>query len=97
FFAISVLVIIGTALVFLLVDSSSILNSFLSEKNPLIENVLLNLQLAIVSPLTSLCLLLAIFSSASFIPVMLEKGNIDLLLSKPVSRSELLWGKYFGG
>jgi ABC-type transport system involved in multi-copper enzyme maturation permease subunit len=28
---------------------------------------------------------------------MLEKGNIDLLLSKPVSRTELLLGKYLGG
>ena len=51
----------------------------------------------IINPLANLCLLLAIFSSASFVPVMLEKGNIDLLLSKPISRAQLLWGKYIGG
>ena len=28
---------------------------------------------------------------------MLEKGNIDLLLSKPISRTQLLLGKYLGG
>jgi ABC-type transport system involved in multi-copper enzyme maturation permease subunit len=28
---------------------------------------------------------------------MLEKGNIDLLLSKPISRTQLLFGKYLGG
>ena len=30
-------------------------------------------------------------------PIMLEKGNIDLLLSKPMSRTQLLLGKYLGG
>jgi len=30
------------------------------------------------------------------ITVMLEKGNIDLLLSKPISRTQLLLGKYLG-
>ena len=28
---------------------------------------------------------------------MMEKGNIDLLLSKPISRDQLLLGKFFGG
>jgi ABC-type transport system involved in multi-copper enzyme maturation permease subunit len=28
---------------------------------------------------------------------MLEKGNIDLLLSKPISRAQLLLGKFLGG
>jgi ABC-type transport system involved in multi-copper enzyme maturation permease subunit len=28
---------------------------------------------------------------------MLEKGSIDLLLSKPVSRSQIILGKFFGG
>jgi len=55
------------------------------------------LELMIISPLSGLCLLLSIFSCSSFIPSMLEKGNIDLLLSKPVSRTELLLGKYIGG
>jgi len=54
-------------------------------------------EMMIVSPLAVLGLLLAIFSSSSFIPSMLEKGNIDLLLSKPVSRTELIFGKYIGG
>jgi ABC-type transport system involved in multi-copper enzyme maturation permease subunit len=55
------------------------------------------LELMIISPVSGLCLLLSIFSCSSFIPSMLEKGNIDLLLSKPVSRTELLFGKYIGG
>ncbi len=62
-----------------------------------LSNAINALELLMVAPLSGLCLLLAIFASASFVPVMLEKGNIDLLLSKPVSRDQLLWGKYFGG
>jgi ABC-type transport system involved in multi-copper enzyme maturation permease subunit len=59
--------------------------------------VISSFELMIVSPIAALGLLLAIFSSSSFIPTMLEKGNIDLLLSKPVSRTELIFGKYLGG
>jgi ABC-type transport system involved in multi-copper enzyme maturation permease subunit len=32
--------------------------------------------------------------SASFIPSMLEKGNIDLVLSKPLSRTKIILGKF---
>lgn len=42
-------------------------------------------------------LFLSIFSVSSFIPHMLEKGTIDLFLSKPVSRQQLVWGKFLGG
>jgi ABC-2 type transport system permease protein len=62
-----------------------------------IQQIVSSFELMVVSPLAVLGLLLAIFSSSSFIPTMLEKGNIDLLLSKPVSRIELILGKYLGG
>lgn len=55
------------------------------------------LKMLIIAPLYGGGLFLSIFSAASFIPNMLEKGNIDLLLSKPVSRSQIIWGKFFGG
>jgi len=51
----------------------------------------------VISPLYGGGLFLAVFSSSSFIPKMLEKGSIDLLLSKPVSRSQIIWGKFYGG
>ena len=54
-------------------------------------------RVTIVIPLYGLGLFLSIFSTSSFIPNMLEKGNIDLLLSKPVSRSQIIWGKFLGG
>ncbi|MGD1006503.1 MAG: ABC transporter permease subunit [Ignavibacteriaceae bacterium] len=93
FLIISVLVLIVTGLIFSL---SSNISLGAAGATPF-GNPITMVEMMIVSPLASLCLLLAIFSSSSFVPVMLEKGNIDLLLSKPVSRDQLLWGKYLGG
>jgi ABC-type transport system involved in multi-copper enzyme maturation permease subunit len=39
---------------------------------------------------------LAIFASAGLIPSVLEPGRIELLLSKPVSRTHILLGRYLG-
>ena len=38
-----------------------------------------------------------LISVSSFIPSMLEKGSIDLLLSKPISRAQIILGKFSGG
>jgi ABC-type transport system involved in multi-copper enzyme maturation permease subunit len=39
---------------------------------------------------------LALFASAGLVPSLLEPGRIELLLSKPVSRTHLLLGRYLG-
>src|SRR3954465_7361507 len=39
---------------------------------------------------------LAIFASAGLIPSVLEAGRISLLLSKPLTRTMLLMGRYLG-
>jgi ABC-2 type transport system permease protein len=39
---------------------------------------------------------LAVFASAGLIPSVLEPGRIELLLSKPISRTHLLLGRYLG-
>src|SRR5262249_21335289 len=41
-------------------------------------------------------LFLAVFASAGLIPTIFEPGRIELLLSKPVSRSHILLGRYVG-
>jgi ABC-2 type transport system permease protein len=98
FLGISALVIIGMVIIFSIVDTTSLIEGINPTGNKVVlSEIILILELAIVGQLAALCLLLAIFSSSSFVPVMLEKGNIDLLLSKPVSRSQMLLGKYFGG
>lgn len=42
-------------------------------------------------------LFLGIFATAGIVPSMMEKGTIDLLLSKPISRTTLLFGRLLGG
>jgi ABC-type transport system involved in multi-copper enzyme maturation permease subunit len=44
----------------------------------------------------ALIVFFSLVSTASFIPSMLEKGTIDLLISKPVSRFTILLSKFFG-
>ncbi|HTS49035.1 MAG TPA: ABC transporter permease subunit [Bryobacteraceae bacterium] len=39
---------------------------------------------------------LSVFASAGLIPSVLEPGRIELLLSKPVSRTHILLGRYLG-
>ena len=41
-------------------------------------------------------LFLSIFATASLVPNMLQKGHVDWLLSKPISRSHLLIGRFIG-
>ncbi len=41
-------------------------------------------------------ILFGIFATAGVIPDALEKGTVDLYLSKPIARWELLLGKYLG-
>jgi ABC-type transport system involved in multi-copper enzyme maturation permease subunit len=91
FIGISLIVLIIQAVIF------SFFNTNVLIQGKGISESINMLELMIISPLSGLCLLLSIFSCSSFIPSMLEKGNIDLLLSKPVSRTELLLGKYIGG
>ena len=97
FGAIILFVLVVTLLFFWLADLNTLTSvASQSGQNIMMREIVSSLELLIVNPLANLGLLLAIFSSASFIPVMLEKGNIDLLLSKPISRAQLLLGKYFG-
>lgn len=39
---------------------------------------------------------LAVFASAGLIPRVLEPGRIELILSKPVSRAHILFGRFLG-
>lgn len=63
----------------------------------LLERVVGVFRLLIITPLFGGGLFLSIFSVSSFIPNMLEKGNIDLFLSKPITRQQIIWGKFLGG
>ncbi|MFQ5823927.1 MAG: ABC transporter permease subunit [bacterium] len=38
----------------------------------------------------------SIFATASLVPTMLEKGSIEILLSKPLSRTQIFIGRFLG-
>lgn len=99
FFAISTFVILVFAGLFAFVSIEDLIQ--VSNKNDPMMNVsaelVKGLKLFIVAPLFGGGLFLSIFSASSFIPNMLEKGNVDLLLSKPIARWQLIIGKFVGG
>ena len=101
FFGVSSLVLIVFAILFASVSIEDMMPVVTSNgRNPLddiIPRITEFFKTCIVVPLYGGGLFLSIFSVSSFIPNMLEKGSIDLILSKPVSRSQILLGKFFGG
>ena len=54
------------------------------------------IQSGLVSGLLTGVVLFGVFATAGVVPALLEKGVADLYLSKPLSRWELLGGKYLG-
>ena len=61
-----------------------------------IDELVTGVQMSLSGFLFGVGLFLSIFATANLVPVMLEKGYIDLLLSKPLSRPALFLGRYLG-
>jgi len=61
------------------------------------EDFVRYVQLGTAFMLYPLAILMSVFATASLIPRMLEKGTIDLLLSKPITRPALFASRYLGG
>lgn len=61
-----------------------------------IQQSVVSLEAVMTSVSYLLVLIFCIISSASFIPSMVDKGTIDLLISKPLSRFSILMAKYLG-
>lgn len=55
-----------------------------------------NMEGAIAAALFSAGILLALFATSALIPSMLQKGTIDLLIAKPISRGAILLSRYLG-
>ncbi len=63
-----------------------------------VGNVVYTIENVIVAGIgAGLAMLLSTIITAFFIPNMLRKGTVDLLVSKPVHRWSLLLSKYIGG
>jgi len=100
FFIVSSLVITGFILFFSFFDFSKMLSIRAADgisTDKIFEQLIVSFKIGTISPLYAGALFLSIFSTAGIISSLLEKGNIDLFLSKPVSRLQLLMGKFLGG
>jgi ABC-type transport system involved in multi-copper enzyme maturation permease subunit len=101
--SISTLIIIGTAVAFSSHESAEgiTLTIFGNPAGPPVsaENIrdfVEKLQAGLPGGLFSGIVLFGIFATSGILPDTLEKGTIDLYLSKPIARWELLLGKYLG-
>ncbi len=61
------------------------------------ETFVRTVQLGVAFLLFPLAILMSVFATASLVPRMLERGTIDLLLSKPITRLALFLSRYAGG
>lgn len=99
FFGVSTFVLFLFAVLFMAISPDSF--SGMGTANVAAESAYIaiarGLKLFITIPLFGGGLFISIFSVANFIPQMTEKGSIDLLLSKPVSRAQIILGKFIGG
>jgi hypothetical protein len=62
-----------------------------------IEKLVMGFETGFSGFLYLLCTFLAIFATAHLVPRMQEKGTIDLYLSRPVGRVQLLLARYCAG
>lgn len=97
FYAISTLIIL--IFLFLInVDSvEGMVNMVESSGEEGIKQLVIGFEVAMINISYLLIITFCLISVSSFIPSMLEKGNIDLLLSKPVSRTKIVLAKFLGG
>jgi ABC-type transport system involved in multi-copper enzyme maturation permease subunit len=100
---ISTVVLLGTLLAFSsdITDDGIVLKIFglpVSPPTPTaeIEPMVFGMQAGLAKGLFVGIMLFGVFATASVIPDALEKGTVDLYLSKPLARWELLLGKYVG-
>lgn len=61
-----------------------------------IPELIFGIEAGIAAALFTMGLFFSIFATSSLIPNMLEKGNIDWIVAKPISREMLLIGRYLG-
>lgn len=61
-----------------------------------IRKVIIGIETVIATMVFLGTISLSLFATASLVPTMLEKGSIELLISKPLSRTQLLVGRFIG-
>ena len=78
--------------------AQSYISIFGQEADQLIdlERILLGLEGGVAVLLFTAGIFLSLFATSNMIPSLLRQGSIDLLISKPLSRTQILLGRYLG-
>lgn len=101
FFAIAVLALIGIGVYLFSGDTQTAIAtlqpSSIDPQGLALREMLYSNQMFMGMVFNGVAVFIGIFLTAHIIPSMLERGTIDLLLSKPLSRSKLLFSKVLGG
>ena len=61
-----------------------------------LREIIINIQSAVAALLFTGGIFMSLFATSSLIPTLLQPGFIDLFISKPVSRLEILTGRFIG-
>lgn len=61
-----------------------------------VEKMIVGIESVIATVVFSGSIFLSIFATASLVPSMLEKGYVELLVSKPLSRTHIFIGRFLG-
>ncbi len=61
-----------------------------------VEKMIITVQSVISTVVFSGGIFLSIFATANLVPTMIEKGSIELLISKPLSRPMIFIGRFLG-
>ena len=97
FFAISTIIILVFLLVVNVDSVEGMVDVMESTGDDAVRQLVIGFQIVMLNISYLLIITFCLISVSSFIPTMLEKGNIDLLLSKPISRAKIILGKFSGG
>jgi ABC-2 type transport system permease protein len=78
--------------------AQSYISIFGQEADQLIDlqKILLGLEGGVAVLLFTAGIFLSLFATSNLIPSLLRQGSIDLLISKPLSRTQILLGRYLG-
>lgn len=97
FFAIATLIILFFLFLVNVDSVEGMVNLMESSGEDGVKQLVIGFQVGMIKISYFLVITFCFIAVSSFIPSMLEKGNIDILLSKPVSRTGIILAKFLGG
>jgi ABC-type transport system involved in multi-copper enzyme maturation permease subunit len=97
FFVIATLIILFFLLLVNVDSVEGMVNMMEATGEEGIKQLVMGFQVGMITISYFLVITFCFIAVSSFIPSMLEKGNVDILLSKPVSRTNIILAKFLGG